>query len=659
MHSAYNYELKKLEYDYGREAVDNMFTQIRNGKTRDSMSPGDKVVYDDMYPQMKDVFDPANGFLENAVLRSGQTIKGFNAQMKRRGLPQHELTEAYPGEPLAQAYQRSVKDWKIEDPLDFLSKMNQVSMDSATLSAMARAAETKGSLHYRKGYSRIARSREFDDAPVSHYIDNEMYIPDTIVEELRMANAEILRTIHWGKSTTPAAKFMNEVFDPMTRAWKTFVTSLRPGHHLANASGDAIVNFVHGVNPADYLRANRSLRSVGMVEPMPYAVMEQIALGRPVNNFSRAVKGSTEAHRARVADRASEHNLTMTLKGGKQVSYTNGQFGDNLLRNGALSEFRQLEDIEVAAKIGESNRFNKTDDGLVDRSLNRVLNTKYGRVMEKSGEWNANMQRAAQIAKHLRDKKFTKKFETEEDAWFAAVESSFKAHPDAGGLTAFEKKWGRRVMPFYSYTRQILPWVMVNFMAHPGRMLAIPKAQYNLQVAMGQDPKQIGAPFTAMETLPPWAKAMLSGNTLGDDKDPTTQNVGFSFSSPLDTLAEFTNNPEQGLGGSAAKAATGMLNPLITGIPRMADSSNDTSEELDQTLPGLSTVSSITGRSPTGTLGNILSARPELDPTRQYEQGRKTQFLNESLLNFFLGLRIADYSEYSSPAPGGVVGSKM
>jgi hypothetical protein len=486
-----------------------------------------------------------------------------------------------------------------------------------------------------------------------------MYIPDTIVEELRMANAEILRTIHWGKSTTPAAKFMNEVFDPMTRAWKTFVTSLRPGHHLANASGDAIVNFVHGVNPADYLRANRSLRSVGMVEPMPYAVMEQIALGRPVNNFSRAVKGSTEAHRARVADRASEHNLTMTLKGGKQVSYTNGQFGDNLLRNGALSEFRQLEDIEVAAKIGESNRFNKTDDGLVDRSLNRVLNTKYGRVMEKSGEWNANMQRAAQIAKHLRDKKFTKKFETEEDAWFAAVESSFKAHPDAGGLTAFEKKWGRRVMPFYSYTRQILPWVMVNFMAHPGRMLAIPKAQYNLQVAMGQDPKQIGAPFTAMETLPPWAKAMLSGNTLGDDKDPTTQNVGFSFSSPLDTLAEFTNNPEQGLGGSAAKAATGMLNPLITGIPRMADSSNDTSEELDQTLPGLSTISSITGRSPTGTLGNILSARPELDPTRQYEQGRKTQFLNESLLNFFLGLRIADYSEYSSPAPGGVVGSKM
>jgi hypothetical protein len=571
--------------------------------------------------------------------------------MKRRGLPQYEIVEAYPGEPLAQAYQRVVKDWVIPDPLDFLSKMNQVSMDSATLSAMARAAEAKGSLHYQKGYSRIARSKEFDDAPVSHYIDNEMWIPDTIIEELRMANSEMLRTVNWGKSTTPAAKFMNEVFDPMTRAWKTFATSLRPGHHAANASGDAIANFVHGVNGTDYLRANRALRSVGMVEPMPYAIMEEIALGRPIRDTWRATKGSTGKHRQRVADRASEHNLTMTLKGGKQISYTNGQFGDNLFRNGALSEFRQLEDIEVAAKIGEVRRFNKSDDGLIDRGLNRVLNTRYGRVMEKSGEWNANMQRSAQIAKHLRDPKFTKKFETEEDAWFAAVESSFKTHPDAGGLTAFEKKWGRRVMPFYSYTRQILPWVMINFMKHPGRMLAIPKAQYSLQVLMGQDPQQIGAPFTEMDTLPPWAKSIMAGNILGEDKDPTRQNVGFSLSSPLDTLAEFTNNPEEGLLGSASKAATGMLNPLLTGIPRMMDPVNDTSEELDQSLPGLSTVSSITGRSPTGTLGNIISARPELDPTRQYEQGRKTQFLNESLVNFFLGLRVSDYSEYSAPAP--------
>jgi hypothetical protein len=455
---------------------------------------------------------------------------------------------------------------------------------------------------------------------------------------------------------------MNQVFDPMTRAWKTFATSLRPGHHLANASGDSITNFVHGVNPTDYLRGNRALRSIGMVDRQPYEIMEQIAMGKPVDDMLRAGKNATPEARAKTAAMASEHSFTMTLKGGKKVSYTNGQFGDGLYRNGAISHFRQLEDIEAGNKIVE-NRFNRQAGSAIDQGLERVMNSRYGQLMEKSGEWNANLQRGAQIAKHLRDPKFTKKFATEDDAWEAAVESSLRAHPDAGGLSAFEKKWGRRVMPFYSYTRQIMPWVLTNMMAHPGRMVAIPKAQYNMQVLFNQDPKQIGAPCTGYEHLPSWARAIMGGNIMGPEMDPTKTNIGFSLSSPLDTFAEFTNTPaglpNGGLGGSLSKATIGMLNPLLTAPGRLTDPSKDQSEEIDKTLPGLTTVSGITGRSPSGTVANILSGKPQLDPTRSYQQGQRTQFLNEALLNFFTGLRIQDFSDYSSAAPGGIVGSRM
>jgi hypothetical protein len=662
VHGEYNFNLGKAEKDYGREAVDNMFSQIWNGTKREDLSQANKLIYDDLYPLMKGVVDPAGGFLDNAVLRSGLTIEGFNSSTKARGIPWLELKEEYPGQPLAEAFQNQIKGFKIEDPLDFLSKFNAVGADAAVHNAMARAAEAKGSVHYQEGYSRIARSKDFRDAPVSHYIDNEMWIPNNIVEELRLANRDLLKTVNWGKSNTPVARFMNQVFDPMTRAWKTFATSLRPGHHLANASGDTITNFIHGVNPTDYLRGSRALRSVGMTDRMPYEIMEQIAMGKPVDDMLRAGKKATPEARAKTAAMASEHNLTMTLKGGKKVSYTNGQFGDGLLSNGAISHFRQLEDIEAGNKIME-NRFNRQAGSAIDQGLERVMNTRYGRLMEKSGEWNANLQRGAQVAKHLRDPKFTKKFATEEEAWEAAVESSLRAHPDAGGLSAFEKKWGRRVMPFYSYTRQILPWVVTNMLAHPGRMVAIPKAQYNMQVLFGQDPKQIGAPFSGYENLPPWARAIMGGNIMGPEKDPTARNIGFSLSSPLDTLAEFTNTPADqpngGLLGSFSKATVSMLNPLITAPSRLTNPSKDQSEELDKTLPGLTTVSGITGRSPTGTLGNILGGKPQLDPTRSYESGQRTQFLNEALLNFFTGLRIQDFSDYSAAAPGGLVGSRM
>jgi hypothetical protein len=132
----------------------------------------------------------------------------------------------------------------------------------------------------------------------------------------------------------------------------------------------------------------------------------------------------------------------------------------------------------------------------------------------------------------------------------------------------------------------------------------------------------------------------------------------FNLGTPSDTLADFfshgeESNPIKSIGSFVGES----INPLYTAIPDLIGGQDalsgkhitDTSDYLDQLVPGANQISALSGTSVTGTLGNVLggTAGPMLDPQRATAVNGKTAWWNQNLANFMSGLQIQD-TEYPS-----------
>lgn len=623
----YNETLREIQKKYGDDVINNMGNSIQSGKKITDVDASLREVYKDVERMMRPHFDPASAYPTGGLFTNTITWETANIFLQKafgKGT-KHQLKGEYPGQQ-ASSLIHQLNEWKIDNWTDFLSRIEGANVKVSVLAAMARHAEAMGSSVPKAGYSRVAQT-DFEKSPISHLINPERHIPDHVIEDLRIAQEELISPVHWGQSETRFGKFMANVFDPMLNIWKTFATFLRPGHHARNMYGDTLINFTEKVGKRDYQVANSAYYAMGGSNRLTFEELTKAWKGEDVTD---AMKG---AH-------ANDHAFTVHLKGGQQVHQTNGQFGQNNFRYGGSTNFQRQEELDTLSKIGS------------DQVLNRLINTRYGRTLEKWSDWNSNMQRMALVARKLRDPRFTKQFDKLEDAYAGAIEYGYRAHPDVNGITAFEKKYGRRIIPFYAYNRQILPWAVTAFAMRPGRWMAIPKVQYAIAGMAGGDPESIGQPTTDSALLPPWARGLLSGNFTDRENAGMGFNMGYEVGSPMDTLAGWFNNspnPAISFGSELGKS----VNPYLSFPAEVFDPSQDKSEVIDERIPGGSTFKSITGISPSGTVGNWGTGNFNdnfgLDPTRQIARGQKNYLFNESLINFFTGLGIQDFSDYAGP----------
>jgi hypothetical protein len=237
-------------------------------------------------------------------------------------------------------------------------------------------------------------------------------------------------------------------------------------------------------------------------------------------------------------------------------------------------------------------------------------------------------------------KSFTKQYSSVEEAARAAADRVKKWHPDTSGLTPAEKKTMRRLMPFYAWTRQALPMVLGAAITHPGRSMVVPKAQYNLAVAMGMDPHSVGDQFP-IDTLYP-------SYMLNDVGGPISKG---GLSANFGTGTEFLNDVITQPGQTIA----GMVNPLAK-VPIEAATGTalgsggipigDTSEHWDQMVPGAN-LTNIAGISPTGSIGDIVTGQGWVDPQRKVAMGQKQAFKNKNLASFLTGV---NWTQTSDPA---------
>ena len=228
------------------------------------------------------------------------------------------------------------------------------------------------------------------------------------------------------------------------------------------------------------------------------------------------------------------------------------------------------------------------------------------------------------------------KANNKEDAIRLAIEHTIFTHPNAASITASESKVMRRLFPFYSWYKPALVAMTQAAVMHPARTLTlVPKANYNLAIAMGLNPDTMYNPFPSDQLFPSFITEEAIGPQFKIDGKYISVQPGFA---PQDVFGTFAGGP--------VEAATQMLSPYIrVPLELLAGSRlgtqapiRDFSDFLDSSIPGISTLSNVSGRSITG----------GFEPQDSVARGSKTVFDQKlSAFNWLLGLGVRNYSRSS------------
>jgi hypothetical protein len=159
-------------------------------------------------------------------------------------------------------------------------------------------------------------------------------------------------------------------------------------------------------------------------------------------------------------------------------------------------------------------------------------------------------------------------------------------------LTKFERNTVRRLFPFYSWTRKAFPLIVESILATPGKVMAIPKAQYMLANMMGIQTGPMSDPFPYDQLFPDWIREKGIAPIMGGPGNYTVVNPG----NPTMDLISQMNHP--------GKMAMGLINPGVR-IPIEAATGVDTqtgapinvtdTDYIAKQLPGISHAGRATG----------------------------------------------------------------
>lgn len=510
----------------------------------------------------------------------------------------------------AQSLSDQWKDWPIEDPLDHLSRAYHATRMLIAHQTVAFTMESNfGSLVKKPGYVKIVGT---EGNFITPHLNPDMYFPVHAAKAIDYLEFSAGAPRNFAGSKSTWGKFINNIYDPILNTWKTYATVVRPANLIRNFFGEGILNFLHG-----------------MTSP----------------------KWSAAAASILVKKEGSKYVQTVRI-GGQNITYS----GDRALRaakaHGLMPNFRKLEDIGEAgtSKIGKAI----TDNPLV-RAGGRASEdiTVHSKLSQFLYELSlpSNIAAAKDI-NHLEA---------------IAAREVRKVHPDPSGLSPYEARVVKRIIPFYSWIRQAIPLVAEAYITRPGRVMALPKANYNLAVSNGVDPNSVSDQFPENGHYPSY----LSDSILGPN-DMFGKGTGFNFSSPVeavfgDVLNSYGNSLTTGREGStyvnnkfSGFAPAEMLSPFIKGPIELATGTRLTSgtpiqdrgEYIDQNIPLVSNLSSISGYSPTGTVTNALgfgpTKAPTLDPIRAVAQGERQHWLNMNLINFLTGAGLTQFNNPSS-----------
>lgn len=604
--------LNRMAKTIPREIQSSVFSAIKRREI-----PGDvnqAQAFQEMSRAVDRVFDTNDPYF-GALWRTGAGVEEINKAFRLKQVGNKgdsdffQFKQTKKGEKKGISVADQWREWDIKDPLDFLSR----SYDAVIHLAAKQAFATDFAMNFGKetpmpGYVKIKAG---EDSALGAFVDKDKFYPREISETLTRLDAAIRQPTSYRGEKGTLAGFVNGVVDPVLQIWKPYMTIVRPGHAIRNMIGTMFAALLDGVkNPGSYVKGFKMMQAGGGLKKTGMEGLNQLD-SAPVNG---AHVMSTVRLRGRNSPTSYDRMYQLARDNGLFISY---MASDDLLE--------------------ATNKVNKL-----------LLENPWMKTMGKFNETTSNGMRAAHFTDLMQRTSFTRQFATIEEAASAAAARVKKFQPDPNGLTPFEKKNMRRIIPFYTWFRQALPMVATTMLSHPGRLTVPLKAQYNAAIAMGNNPDSMTEPFDPDKLYPSFIRNHLTGPIIGD----LTSNLG----SPTEAIfGDVIGNSPDNSGVQTARNIGSMLNPIPKALVEIGTQTNivtgrsvwDTTEYADGLVPVVNQVAGIGGVSTFGTLQSLMQGAPKIDPQRAVARGEKAHFFNMNLLNFLSGLGIQDTTKES------------
>lgn len=581
----------------------------------------------------------------NVFARNGVGANHFNALANANGLPKKWRFEQG-----ADAYTNSTlwMNWEgIEEKgvLDFLSRMHSIAIKASQDIAIAasfsknfgKAVPEPGDVKIK--WTNMSR-KDTEESVFYDLIDKELYYPKDVATQVTQIDKMMRESRHIDPSTA-TGKFIVNVFDPITNALKASQTTVRPGHWVISFVGDLMRNQLAGVNtfmPYKHA-ANIMMEGKKMLSGEGDEFYSKIATAKQLKEYGI----SQEINNGFVG---SSQGKGVTLFVNNKKVNVNYETMNKLLRDvvmlpkhrgGGVMEDRFI-DTNPTAKFAKG--IEKATDFVTDNSKFSL------------NEWAARRDNLMRVSLAV-DYASKRKWKNLQEMKAGMEEYITKWAPTSTDFTAWESKYARRSLLYYTWLRGITPRIVDSAMTKPGVTTIVPKAMYNLAYANGLNPESIGDPFPEEGMFPDYYK----NNVLGPQWRDEHGLWGINPSSPVievaNTFSKFKagdplGNVESGIGqlGSMANPFFRMPGELATstqagtGIPI-----EDKGQYLADNLGGswLSSASRASGK--TFGTGGILD---RTDSAAKFNPEDQAEHAKLQLFNFLSGLKLTDYESNSA-----------
>lgn len=311
--------------------------------------------------------------------------------------------------------------------------------------------------------------------------------PDMLYDAEELKRFEFVKKyVTYEKSFRGSTQKIVDFSDRITRFLKASHTTWRLGHHVTSIVGEASMNILAGVNSPKYY--HNAFNILVKFDPSQYK-------GDP-NLFKSYIEMSSpkglqmDGNFVGTVGYVSASTGKRTVVTDEAVAYAAERLG--ILTRGGQST---VEDLDLNA-LGD---FRNDFVGAASRMNSKLANFSSHRD---------NIFRMAHFVKELEKGGVYKSFE---EAAYAAAQKVAAYHPTIGGLSAFERKYMRRAVFFYTWQRIAMTRVFGLMIEKPGAVIVPSKIQYAFAEANGFNPESFGDPWDPDGMYASWDTGNLYG----------------------------------------------------------------------------------------------------------------------------------------------------
>lgn len=303
-------------------------------------------------------------------------------------------------------------------------------------------------------------------------------------------------------SHDPTTREFLKLFDKVQAKWKFLATAPNPGFQIRNAISDVFMNYLDGVvNPKRYQDAIDALSAL--------------------NHEKAAVK-----------------NLLKDTKFGNLT-------GEDLFQ---LYEAQGLRSGYFHAETGVAEN---------------ALGGKFSQTIRKGSEAREDWTRMAHFIDAL--EKEIPKSKTIDEAAAAAAGRVKRFNFDYQDLTNFERKFMKRVIPFYTFMRKNVPLQLEMLVTRPGRVVQVPVLERAISQALnGGDPMAQDSLPGITNVVPQWLRDLYPMQVSPETptSDATFISPDLPYEQPAQFLGGFSRSPGEGQ-SQLLRQITGALTPAL------------------------------------------------------------------------------------------------